>query len=78
MSFSDDSYGAINESKGTVTPAFENVLSWVVVIHGVFEQSFGPQGSPSFSGAPNATYDHVFVMNATTGKYMMAFDASES
>jgi hypothetical protein len=75
--YSNSVYGEI-QPDGSVKPDYQNVLAWAVIYTGVHIDAIGgPAGRtapppPPPGGTP--TCDFVFLVNATTGKYMTAFD----
>jgi hypothetical protein len=73
--YSDDNYRDIDPSSGKTTPRFQNVLSWAVVFHGVKPTV---RGGATRSGErptldPSLRCDFVYLVDATTGQYMTAF-----
>ena len=77
--FYDDVYG--RSTNGSGHPAFQGVLAWALVFHGVPAPSdVGP--APVFSNAPSFTPPaahscsyFVSVIDATTGQFLEAFSA---
>lgn len=70
--FSDDDYGTLG-SGGKVTPFFQGVLAWLLTWHAISLPPAGPM-VPSGTPRPAGKCDFVYVVSATSGAYMMAFD----
>ena len=76
--YSSSVYGEI-QADGSVKPTYEDVLAWAVIYRGVPIHKIGgappiQTDLPTPSPAITPSCDFVFLVDATTGKYMHAFD----
>jgi hypothetical protein len=71
--FSDDQYGS--SAGGTLKPAFQNVLAWVLTWHRVSCSPAGPAPRVGSGPAVSRSWacDQLVFVDATSGKYMLAW-----
>lgn len=74
--YSNDSYGTVDATTGKVNPTFQNVLAWAVMFKGVIPTVRGgvTADGPPATINPSVRCDFVYMVDATSGKYMMAFE----